>query len=283
MSEQEQKSAALEPQTVQATMLMPLWGRAEGSRICPEILSDSVAQRLVEQVDFDFSDVASGYGEYGCVCCAIRSRKCDDYLISYLNDHPSATVVNIGSGLDTTFERVDNGTLRFYNLDLPDAAAYRLALIPDSERCTTIAKSWFDYSWMDDIAFDPENGIAFIAAGFLYYLQDSDIRRSVAAMARRFTDGRLFYDGCSRLGMRIANNTVRKSGNTGAQMHYFVSSQRDIKGWSEHIDSVRVMPYFSGIKRQKNWEAKTKFSMFFGDALEMTHFVEIRFCQNPGA
>lgn len=32
---------------------------------------------------------------------------------------------NLGCGLDTTFERVDNGLLQWYDLDLPDAVELR--------------------------------------------------------------------------------------------------------------------------------------------------------------
>ena len=48
------------------------------------------------------------------------------------------------------------GTIRWYNLDLPDAIAYRQSFIPDSERNLSIAKSFFDTTWSDDIRFTPE-------------------------------------------------------------------------------------------------------------------------------
>jgi O-methyltransferase involved in polyketide biosynthesis len=271
------EQVTLEAQSIQATMLMPLWGRADGSRICPEILSDPVALRMIDRLDYDFSDIARSYGEYGSVCCAVRARRLDDFIKAYLVGHPRASVVNIGAGLDTTFERVDNGQLHFYNLDLPDAAAYRLGLMPDSERCTTIAQSWLDHSWMDEIEYIPSEGIVFIAGGVFYYLEEADVRRTVAEMARRFTGGRLFYDGCSKSGVKIANNKVRKAGNTGAQMHYYVKSEKDIRGWSEHISEAIVSPFFKGIQRQREWEAATKLSMFFGDALRMVYMLEIRF------
>lgn len=40
-----------------------------------------------------------------------RSLHTDRTISEFLNEHPSATIVNLGCGLDTTFERVDNGKL----------------------------------------------------------------------------------------------------------------------------------------------------------------------------
>jgi hypothetical protein len=37
----------------------------------------------------------------------------------YIERYPEATVINIGAGLDTTFSRVANGKMRWYDLDLP--------------------------------------------------------------------------------------------------------------------------------------------------------------------
>jgi hypothetical protein len=49
------------------------------------------------------------------------------------------------------FSRADNGSVRWYNVDLPDAIAYREQFIAPTERERNIAKSMFDYSWLGEI------------------------------------------------------------------------------------------------------------------------------------
>ena len=90
-------------------------------------------------------------------------------LKKYIKDYPKATVVNIGCGLDTTFSRVDNGKIKWYNLDLPDVIKFRKELIAETPRSKNISKSVFDYSWFNDIDFNIEDRIFFFAGGFLYY------------------------------------------------------------------------------------------------------------------
>jgi len=47
------------------------------------------------------------------------SRQMGRYAQDFLHSQPDATVIHVGCGLDTCFERVDNGHVELYNLDLP--------------------------------------------------------------------------------------------------------------------------------------------------------------------
>src|SRR5689334_5477887 len=111
---------SLNLQSIQATMLIPLWGRANASEKNPEILYDKEAIEIIERCDFDFSDIAKTFGEYGGITYIVRARKVEDTIRAFIEKRPSATIVNIGAGLDTTFSRVDNDKINWYNIDLPD-------------------------------------------------------------------------------------------------------------------------------------------------------------------
>ncbi len=140
-------------------MLLPLWGRGLYSRLYPELLEDPYTEKLYRQVRHDFSDIEGAMGEYGGLAYLVRARKFDLALLDHLEDHPRAVVVNLGAGLDTTFSRVDNGLIRWFDLDLPDAIAFRQKLILGSERGACLARSAFDQSWFDEIGFMPEDGV----------------------------------------------------------------------------------------------------------------------------
>ena len=113
--------ARLQEQTVQATMFLAIYGRAKASRMFPDILRDNEAIRIVNSMDYDFTDIDKSYGtEYAILCCLLRAKRLDERCLAYIREHPDGVVVNLGAGLDTTFSRVDNGSVRWYNLDLPD-------------------------------------------------------------------------------------------------------------------------------------------------------------------
>jgi O-methyltransferase involved in polyketide biosynthesis len=90
------------------------------------LLVDQVAVRAIDTMDYDFSTIAANINPITRAAWIVRSLHADAALRAFLREHPSATVVNLGCGLDTTFARVDNGTVTWYDLDLPDVIELRV-------------------------------------------------------------------------------------------------------------------------------------------------------------
>ena len=270
---------SLDLQSVQATMLIPLWGRATASEKNPDILFDQEAIEIIAGCDIDFTEIAKTFGEYGGISYIVRARKVDDTVRAFIKKYPRATIVNIGAGLDTTFSRVDNGTINWYNLDLPDAIAFRKTLIADTPRNISIAKSFFDVSWFDDVTFTKEDGILFISAGVFYYFQESQLQGMFREMASRFPGGEMFFDAESKFAVNISNRTVEKTGNKGAKMYFYVNKPRILESWSPNIQVVSSEPYFKGIPVSKEWESGTRLMVRLVDIIKMLKFVHVRFNQ----
>ncbi len=136
---------------VQETLILPLWARAKEMEKKNPIVYDTYARDIVARIDYDFSKIEAGRVADHQVVWAICAYNFDNIVKTFLANNSSALVVNIGAGLDTTFQRVDNVSVLWINIDLPDVVALRQKLIPDSARELTIAKSVFDFTWMDDI------------------------------------------------------------------------------------------------------------------------------------
>lgn len=272
-----QGNASLKEQTVENTMLIPLWARAQVSRQYPALLYDAEALRITDALPQDLSSMAKGFGEYGMINIGIRGRRFDEAIKSYISVHPDATIVNIGAGVDTSFSRVDNGRILWYDLDLPDAIAFRKTLIPETERSRCIAKSAFDTSWFDDVAFDPAKGILFLACGVFYYFDPAMLHTLVARMAERFPGGELIFDANSPAGVRISNRMVQKSGNRGAEMRFAVKSPKEIKTWSPLIAHVELGSYRGILPMNQKWGLSSRLGIYFGELFRMLWFIHIRF------
>ena len=78
----------LQAQSVQATMPIPLYGRARMSELYPELINDSEAVRIVGEMEMDFSKIESAFGEYGGVSYLSRAR-CIDAEVSFT---PTVTI-----------------------------------------------------------------------------------------------------------------------------------------------------------------------------------------------
>jgi O-methyltransferase involved in polyketide biosynthesis/ubiquinone/menaquinone biosynthesis C-methylase UbiE len=263
--------------TVQSTMLIPLYGRMIAGRRFPDILRDVSAERICESVAYDFSGIAKTYGgEYAAVCCLIRAARMDERAGEYIAAHPDGTVVNLGAGLDDTFSRVDNGCVLWYNLDLPDAIAYRGQFIEPTGRCRNIGKSMFDYTWLDDVKPPSGGSVLILAAGLFFYFERAQIKELFSKISKHFPSGELFFDALSKSGMKIANKMVRHTGNTGAKMKFWVNHASEVRAWSPEIKKAVCLSYFGARVKDKRLSAVTRLVMLGGDFLGRTKFVRVK-------
>jgi O-methyltransferase involved in polyketide biosynthesis len=227
-------------------------------------------------MDYDFTQIDKSYGtEYASLCCLLRSKRFDERGLTYIRKHPNGTVINLGSGLDTSFSRVDNGSIRWYNIDLPDAMEFRHRFIPVPERCTDIAQSMFDYSWLDEI--ETADGSVFILAGGLfYYFEETQIRELIDCVAQHFPRGEIFFDAQSKMAIKISNRMVRKTGNKGSEMLFYVNNAQKLKNWSPKICEVERVTFFRGLQKETRFKLSSRVNMWLLDKLKMGLLVSLR-------
>lgn len=174
--------------SVQETLIVPLYGRKMCSERFPALFRDETAIRLIERVDYDFSMLAkkseSVMQQFGFLEVAMRQNDLAWEVRDYLKLHPRAAVVNLGCGLDDTGRSCDNGTCRIYNLDFPDVINVRNTLLPAGEREENLACDLNDTSWFSRI--DASDGAIFFAAGVFYYFLTSRFGRWYRLWQRRF-------------------------------------------------------------------------------------------------
>ena len=128
----------IEKNTVQETLILPLYSRKLCTELYPNLYRDETAVRLIDQIDYDFSEAEKNsrnlMQRFGALEVAMRQNDLAFEVQAYLKTHPCAAVVNLGCGLDNTGRACDNGRCKIYNLDFPDVIALRQQLLPAGER-----------------------------------------------------------------------------------------------------------------------------------------------------
>ena len=176
---------------VSETALLTLNSRANEARRPDSVIDDPMAVALADSIDFDFAKFGSaGQG------MALRARAFDLQTLEYLDRHPSATVVALAEGMQTSFWRLDaalpDTKFRWLTVDLPPIIDVRDRLLPASPRMSVCAQSALDYSWMDSV--DASNGVFITAEGLLMYLQPEEALDLIAQCATRFPGGQMMFD-----------------------------------------------------------------------------------------
>jgi O-methyltransferase involved in polyketide biosynthesis len=136
---------------VEKTMLLTLFAKAQHSQQKNHKFYDRRAIDVISQIDYDFSIADKDrFMKYGVIS---RTIVLDEMVSDYIEKHPHSTIVNIASGMDTRFDRLDNGMIRWYNVDLENSANFRLQYIKDSERVKTLSYSAMDPRWAEELNF----------------------------------------------------------------------------------------------------------------------------------
>ena len=245
------KQYHIEKNSIQETLVIPLFGRKVCSDHFPELFADPEATRICEMLDYDFSDkkklMESQMGLFGALEVAQRQYDLAWEVRDYLKKHPQAAVVNLGCGLDDTFRKVDNGQCKGYNIDMPDVIAVRDELLPAGEREENIGCDLNDPSWMDKI--DAAGGAVFFASGVFYYFFTEDVKTLFARMAERFPGAVLAFDCCNARGAKMMTKTwLKGAGITDVKALFCLDDPQELKSWPTRFASVTSRSYMRGYR-----------------------------------
>lgn len=130
------------------TLLVPLACRAIESIRPDAILHDPCSVEVYNALGGN-SDFLLGMHGADIFATVMRARQFDTFSRDFLARTPNGLVVDLGCGLDTRFNRLDDVQMAWLGIDLPKVIELRRKYLPDSERCKTIAQSsWRFHGWM---------------------------------------------------------------------------------------------------------------------------------------
>lgn len=227
---------------VAVTMLIPLYVRAKESRRADALVRDEKAAEIMEQIDFDFARVKlQGHDELAVI---LRLREFDRFARDFMAEHPDAVVVHIGCGLDTRFERVDNGRVEWYDLDLPKVTDIRRRLIrEESERYHLLGGSVFDPEWIEALRHHNPRPFLFVTEGVFPYFSESQLKPLVLNLRDTFPGSELVCDAHTPF-VIWADNLQLVFSKVDARLQWGLKHGRDVEDWGEGIKLLEEWFYF---------------------------------------
>lgn len=210
------------------TLLVPLWARAEESGQPDPILVDRRAVEIVDSMPYDFDrfrQSATGHVSY-----CIRTYVISQWVRRFLEEHPEGTVVDIGAGLDTRFERLDNGQVRWFDLDLPEVIRLRRQFFQETDRRRFISSSVLEPGWQEEVKALSSSAAMFLAEGVPVYFEESQVKHLFSMLADHFPGSTLAFDSLTPYLVRYCNRRDAISHTTG-QLRWGVANVRNIENW----------------------------------------------------
>ena len=272
----------IEKNTVQETLILPLYSRKLCTELYPNLYRDEMAVSLINEIDYDFSEAEKNsrglMQRFGSLEVAMRQNDLVFEVKDYLKIHPNAAVVNLGCGLDNTGRACDNGSCKIYNLDFPDVIAVRNKLLPAGDREENIPCDLNNTEWFSKI--DASSGAVFFAYGVFYYFLTEQVKTLVQGMANAFPGGVLVFDAANRTAVKMIAKTWLKSAKIRDVGAYFAVSdaQKELFPWDSRLQ-VTSRGYMLGYNdlRDPSVSGFFRFLANVGDRMIKMQIVKIGF------
>ncbi|MGC4116562.1 MAG: class I SAM-dependent methyltransferase [Myxococcales bacterium] len=256
---------------VSGTLLLTLHARALESRSKQPVLKDPKAVEIARALEPVLRDspvpihqrLARGKlpGKLP-VTMSLRARAFDRLTTAWLAEHPAGAVVSLGCGLDSRFERIDDGKARWFELDLPDVIEVRRRFYAEGPRRKFLARSALDVSWMEELREFKGQPILILAEGLFMYLDEKSLTALVSALRREFPGSTLVCELANRwIVERMERPWMRRKFQRQlgigkeAAFSFGVRDARELEAWAEGVRLVHEWSYFDEKEPKLGWFA----------------------------
>ena len=192
---------------VSESSLLTLYIRAMELQRSDAMIIDEKAVALATQMRLDFSRVKQiRMTELLNTMRIIFTCEMDRYARDFLSRHLQAVVVHIGCGLDLRFERVDNGQVEWYDLDLPEVIGMRLQLFGDEgDRHHLLGSSVLEEGWLEAVKVHSSRPFLFLAETVFVYFTEAQVKSLLLTLRDHFPGAELVFDGWRPFEVWLAN------------------------------------------------------------------------------
>ena len=177
----------------------------------------------------------------------LRAKKYDEVARFFSIQNPGANIINIGCGFDNRFERIDDGKMHFYDLDLPEVISIKSQLFPESDRYQQIASSVFDTAWMWAI---PHRPTLLLAEGVFMYFPEQQIQDLFANLKQHLAPCEIFFEVFNAKWLtgwrkKSVEKKLRKQLKFGkdAGFHFGIPDSESLSAWDEDYQFLADWSY----------------------------------------
>jgi O-methyltransferase involved in polyketide biosynthesis len=230
---------------VPETLLVPLWARAVEMKHSNPIVKDDKALEIMEQINYDFGKLDEDDKNWPTqVSVVVRTGLLDKAVKVFMDKNPDGFILNIGCGLDTRFYRLDNGSIQWYDLDLPESLQIRKQFFEETDRYKMIPKSVFDYSWINEI--NVNKPVLIIIEGTLMYFTEREVEELMNKLVISFKSAEMLIEITTPPMVKQSKeeDIINKQYQINATLKWGVQNGKELEKFNNHIKFIEEWHYF---------------------------------------
>ncbi|NLZ55111.1 MAG: class I SAM-dependent methyltransferase [Clostridiaceae bacterium] len=186
-------------QNITSELLFSLWARAAETKRNNPVVRDEYAVELIRWLGLEHAPFPGTPTEQ--LDIAIRTRIIDTITRAFIANNPTAIIIACRVGLDTRFQRVDNGLICWYNVDQPRIVQLRQKLFPTMKRVHYVPIPVTAPEWCRAIRTD-NRPVLIILEQTSMYLERKELISLLDNIASAFPGSTLIMDAITTQEMR---------------------------------------------------------------------------------
>lgn len=178
-----------------------VYGRAKASQM--GVITDTSAEQIAGVLDREGTRM--DYNKYLSVFLGVKARLMDEITQEYIHSHPDCTVIHLGCGLDSRFERMGEKPAQWIDLDFPHIIDLRRQFFSPKENYRMISADAADWEWLDEVGDLPN--VFIVAEGFTMFLTAQENLNLFQAFRDRFSYSEYLMDVYTERTVVFANSS----------------------------------------------------------------------------
>lgn len=128
---------------------------------------------------------------------------------------------------------MDNGSVEWFDLDLPEVIELRKKLLGSEKgRYHLLPFSAFDSQWLKTVAAFRPRPFLFLAEGVFMYFPEEQVRSLVMKLLELFPGSELAFDGFSPFVVWANNRRIART-KLGARYHWACKNGKKLESWGD--------------------------------------------------
>ena len=235
---------------ISTTALTTLKCHEADAKLHQPILGDLSAGKMLEHIRKNYEVLGNESNPKKTLVThiALRAKYYDNVTQEFIEKHPDATIINIGCGLDNRFERIDNGKINFYDLDLPDIMSVKTEIIKETNRYHQISSSVFDYAWLARL--NSKDPVLLLAEGVFMYCPEDDVKSLFQHLTEKFQGFEFLLEVFNSKWLhgwrkKVVEKKLHQELNYGsnAVFQFGIKDSKELEEWSPNLKLVEDWSY----------------------------------------
>lgn len=227
--------------SIEKTMLIPLWARAEET-MNGGLINDPLSIEIVNEIDtsvYGFNQMSKFVKNYLLTAIANRTILIDRFLNGIINE--KTVVYNFGCGLDTRFARYANKVRIWYDIDMPEVIDIRNSFAKESADYKMQAINALSDNPMEGL--DLSKDCVIICEGILMYFTELEVRNFLKKVIDSTQSGNMILETLGSW-TKLKVNPVIKGIGENSRYTWSLNNTQDCRKLDNRMKMIETKSIF---------------------------------------